>query len=230
MHTLKSCNQAGKTFFWDTNPSSKLPSMLKFCAWFQKLRAVEGMQQSFDLFFVSSNKHKYLEARNILDSFGIRLGFLRLSLEEIQSNSTKKIAIKKAKDAFSKSRKSLIVEDAGLFINSLDGFPGPYSSFVFQTIGNEGILDLLGKKRDAKFVSLITYCDKKITKSFEGKIDGTISKKLRGTGWGYDPIFIPKSSSKTFAEIKNKNKLSHRYKSLKKFASWYLRKQESSDQ
>ena len=54
------------------------------------------MQQSFDLFFVSSNKHKCLGLKNILDSFGIRLGFLKLSLEEIQSNSIKKkVQIKK---------------------------------------------------------------------------------------------------------------------------------------
>ena len=65
---------------------------------------------------------------------------------------------------------------------------------------------------------------KKLSKSFEGKLDGTISKNLKGKGWGYDPIFIPKNSLKTFAEIKNKNELSHRFKALKKFASWYLRK------
>ena len=182
------------------------------------------MQQSFDIFFVSSNKHKYLEAKTILDSFGIRLGFLKQGLEEIQSDSIKKIATKKAKDAFSKCKKPLIIEDDGLFINSLDGFPGPYSSYVFQTIGNKGVLNLVGTKRSARFVSLITFCDKKTTKSFEGKIDGTISKKLKGKGWGYDPIFIPKNSSDTFAEIKNKNELSHRYKALKKFANWYSHK------
>lgn len=58
------------------------------------------MQQSFDLFFVSSNKHKYQEAKKILDSFGIKLGFFKLNLEEIQSNSLKDIASKKAKMHF----------------------------------------------------------------------------------------------------------------------------------
>ncbi len=190
------------------------------------------MQQSSDLFFASSNKHKYLEAQAILGSSGIRLGFLKLSLEEVQSDSIEKIATKKAKDAFSRCNKPLIVEDDGLFISSLAGFPGPYSSFAFQTIGNRGILNLLrAKRRDAKFVSLITYCDKKITKSFKGKIEGMISKKPKGKGWGYDPVFIPKNSSKTFAETRNKNELSHRCKALTKFASWYcLRRQESTDQ
>ena len=191
---------------------------------FQKLRVVGDMHKSFDLFFVSSNIHKYQEAKKILDSFGINLGFFKSNLEEIQSNSIKDIALNKAKNAFSKCKKPLIVEDDGLFINSLKGFPGPYSSYVFKTIGNKGILDLLKQNRTAKFISVITYCDEKTLKSFNAKLDGTISKNQKGKGWGYDPIFIPKNSKKTFAELNNKNELSHRYKALKKFSNWYLHK------
>ena len=182
------------------------------------------MQQSFDLFFVSSNNHKYQEAEKILNTFGICLGFSKYALEEIQSNSLKDIALKKARDAFSKYKKPVMIEDDGLFINSLGGFPGPYSSFVFKTIGNDGILKLLKNSRNAKFVSIITYCDKNNLQSFVGNLDGTISKSQKGKGWGYDPIFIPKKMKKTFAEIENKNELSHRYKALKKFSSWYLYK------
>ena len=182
------------------------------------------MQQSFDLFFVSSNRHKYQEAKKILDSFGIKLGFLKFDLEEIQSSSLKEIASKKSKDAFSKYKKPIIIEDDGLFIDSLCGFPGPYSSYVFKTIGNKGILELLKNKRKAKFVSIISYCDKKILQSFDAKLDGSISYSQQGKGWGYDPIFIPKNTRKTFAEMNNKNELSHRYKALKKFSNWYLHK------
>ena len=193
------------------------------------MRVVVGMRKLFDLYFVSSNSHKYKEAKSILDSFGIKLGFLKLNLEEIQSNSLKEIAEKKAKDAFSKCKKPLIIEDDGMFIDSLNGFPGPYSSYVFKTIGNKGILKLVPSKRKAKFVSIITYCDKKILESFDAKIDGTISKYQKGKGWGYDPIFLPKNSRKTFAEIDSKNELSHRFKALKKFSNWYLHKLESND-
>ena len=180
------------------------------------------MHKSFDLFFVSSNYHKYEEAQIILDSFGIKLGFFKSNLEEIQSNSIKDISIVKAQDAFSKCKKPLIIEDDGLFIDSLNGFPGPYSSYVFKTVGNAGILDILKQKRIAKFISVITYCDKKTLQSFTAKLDGTISKNQKGNGWGYDPIFIPKNMKKTFAELHDKNELSHRYKALKKFSNWYL--------
>jgi len=187
------------------------------------------MQQSSDLFFVSSNYHKYQEAKKILRSFGINLGFFKYELEEIQSDSLKEIASKKAQHAFQKYRKPIIIEDDGIFIDSLSGFPGPYSSYVFKTIGNKGILQLLKQNRKAKFVSIISFCDAKNSKSFEAKIDGSISKIKKGEGWGYDPIFIPKNLNKTFAELDNKNEISHRYKALKKFSNWYLHKLESSD-
>ena len=186
------------------------------------------MHKSFDLFFVSSNNHKYQEAKIILNSLGINLGFLKSNLEEIQSDSLNDIAMIKARDAFSKFKKPIIVEDDGLFIDSIGGFPGPYSSYVIRTIGNRGILDLLKKgdsedNREAKFVSIITYCDKTVLKSFKGKLSGQISKTQKGKGWGYDPIFIPNDSTKTFAQINNKNKLSHRYNALKKFSKWWQR-------
>ena len=182
------------------------------------------MHKSFDLFFISSNSHKYHEANNILDSFGISVGFLKSDLKEIQSNSLHEIAIVKARDAFSKFKKPVLIEDDGLFIDSIAGFPGPYSSYVLKTIGNKGILNLVKNDRNAKFVSIITYCDKITLESFVGKLDGKISKSQKGKGWGYDPIFIPKNLKKTFAELNNKDELSHRYKALKKFSKWYLNK------
>lgn len=182
------------------------------------------MPQSFDLFFVSSNSHKFQEVKKILKQFEINLGFFRCELEEIQSDSLKEIAGHKAKQAFQKCKKPILIEDDGLFIDSLNGFPGPYSSYVFDTIGNEGILKLVKNNRQAKFVSIISFYDKKNNEFFESKVNGTISKKLKGTGWGYDPIFIPSNSKNTFAQLTDKNKISHRFKALRKFANWYLDK------
>ena len=182
------------------------------------------MHRLSNLLFVSSNIHKFREVKKILNSFQINIQFFKLNLEEIQSNSIKEIAIKKAQDAFSKCKKPLIIEDDGLHIDSLYGFPGPYSSYVQKTIGNQGIINLVKADRNAKFVSNITYCDKYCFKSFEGKLFGTISKSEKGNGWGFDPIFIPKNQKQTFGELTDKNNISHRYKALKKFSNWYLHK------
>mgnify|MGYP003704698255 CR=1 FL=1 len=107
------------------------------------------MQEWNDVYFVSSNKHKYVEAKEILSSFGIKLGFFEAKLVEIQSNSLSEIARAKALDAFSKCKKPIIIEDDALVIQSLGGFPGPYSSYVFDTIGNKGVI-LLTKRNSNK--------------------------------------------------------------------------------
>jgi XTP/dITP diphosphohydrolase len=183
------------------------------------------MPESYDVLFASSNVHKYEEAKKILAEFGIKLGFFQTELVEIQDDSLSKIALQKALDAYGKCKKPVIVEDDGLFIDSLSGFPGPFSSYVFKTIGNNGILKLIDDNRDAQFVSIIAFCDSSNEPMlFGSKVDGTISKNLQGTGWGYDPIFIPEKQNKTYAELADKNKLSHRYESLKKFTDWFNNK------
>lgn len=179
------------------------------------------MRKSFDLYFASSNKHKYSEAREILSKFKIDLGFFEFAPVEIQSDSILEIAAQKSLDAYASCKRPVIVEDDGLFIPSLGGFPGPYSSYVFKTIGNSGVLDLARSKREAEFHAVISYCDGKKPALFRGITRGTISKKQKGQGWGYDPIFIPRGKTKTYAQLDDKNAISHRYRALAKFASWF---------
>jgi len=178
---------------------------------------------SYDVLFVSSNKNKFYEAQNILSQNGINLGFFKTPLKEIQAESLKEIAAQKADEAYRKIRKPLIIEDAGLFIESLNGFPGPFSSYVFKTIGNSGILRLVKTNRKAKFQSVVAYCDNKYgVVLFDAKVEGKISKNSKGKGWGYDPIFIPHGLIKTYAILSNKNEISHRYKALNKFSNWFV--------
>ena len=185
------------------------------------------MPKSSDVLFASSNTNKYEEAKKILAEFDIELDFFQTDLVEIQDDSLAKIAVQKALNAYDKCKKPVIIEDDGLFIESLSGFPGPYSSYIFNTIGNNGILKLMGDNRDAQFVAIIAFCDSSNEPTlFESRVAGTISKNIQDGGWGYDPIFIPEKQNKTYAELTNKNKLSHRYESLKKFASWFNSKRE----
>ena len=179
----------------------------------------------YDVLFVSSNKNKFNEAKNILSKNGINLGFFKSSLREIQAESIKEIASLKVDEAYRQCNKPVIVEDAGLFVESLNGFPGPFSSYVFKTIGNSGILRLVKTNRKAKFQSVVAYCDNKYgVVLFDAKVEGKISKNSKGKGWGYDPIFIPNGQNKTYAMLSNKNQISHRYKALKKFSNWFVRK------
>lgn len=180
--------------------------------------------------FASSNEHKFLEARAILFPFDIEVLFARMDLREPQSDSLAEIAGEKAKAAFAIVRRPVIVEDDGLFIDSLKGFPGQYSSFVFQTIGNQGILKLLAgsTERAATFRSVISYHDGSTLSISEGNVKGRISETASKGGWGYDPIFVPDGSSLTFAELgEEKNKFSHRKRGLENFASWLLQQEQA---
>jgi len=180
-------------------------------------------------FFATGNVHKFNEARHVLSEFRITAAMLKVKMVEIQDNSIENIAVASALDAVKKCRLPIIVEDAGLFIKALNNFPGPYSSYVFWTIGTSGILKLMEgiDDRDAYFHSVVAFCkprEKPIT--FHGKVEGKIVQEERGNGgFGFDPIFAPlKSDGKTFAEMKTeeKNRFSHRAEALRKFAKWYI--------
>lgn len=176
------------------------------------------------IIFVSNNENKFVEIRAFLIQHKIKLSFRKLNLLEVQSNSLEEIASQKADFAFRIFCDDLIVEDTGLFINELNGFPGPYSSYVLKTIGNSGILRLLlnKSKRCATFKSVIAFSNGKQTRIFVGEVRGTISNKVGKKGWGFDPIFIPTMENSTYGEIgERKIEISHRSAAIKKFINWY---------
>jgi len=182
------------------------------------------------VFFVTGNIHKFNEARKILAEYDISVAMLNIDAVEIQDDSLENIAKTSAIDAVEKSDLPVFVEDAGLFIKALNGFPGPYSSYVYRTIGTKGILKLMQneRKRDAHFSPVVAFCNPKESlepKIFQGKIEGTITYDTRGKqGFGYDPIFQPYGrNGRTFAEMttQEKNKHSHRAQALRKFAKWH---------
>ena len=183
------------------------------------------------IFFATSNVNKLNEARRVLAEHKIAVGMLRVKSLEIQSESLEKIAAASVVDAFEKCRLPIIVEDAGLFVDALNGFPGPYAAYVYRTIGNQGLLKLMEnvKTRNARFESVIAYLSKdlKSPKCFNGQVQGEIiTEQRRGngnSGFGFDPIFKPIGASKTFAEmsISEKNGFSHRAEAFQVFAQWY---------
>ncbi len=177
------------------------------------------------ILFLTNNLHKYNEAFQILSEYDIHLKHLAYDKLEIQSYSIEEVSKYSAIQAHKQLKQQLIVEDAGLIIHSLNGFPGPYSSYVFRTIGCNGILRLMRGAIDrlAEFHSVVTYIDlKEGIKCFTGVVHGHISYEKKGEdGFGFDPIFIPKTETLTFAEFSSdyKNKISHRAKALRLFAN-----------
>lgn len=180
-------------------------------------------------FFVTSNIHKFREARLVFAEYKVAAALIRVKIHEIQDDDIENIARVSAMEAAEKCNLPVIVEDTGLFVDGLGGFPGPYSSYVYRTIGTRGILKLMRgiSQRRAYFRSVVAYCDPRGSlRCFYGRAEGRISRRGRGaSGFGFDPIFESSSGrGKTFAEMttKEKNRHSHRAKALRKFARWYV--------
>ncbi len=176
---------------------------------------------------VTSNEGKFRELQEVAKEFGIELEWVKLPKFEIQSEDLSEIVRFSAQLAYSVVREPLIAEDTGLFIEALNGFPGPYTSYARKTIGLDGVLKLMRgvSNRKARFVTYLAYVDRDIVKVFRGEVEGEISEEVRGTGgFGFDPIFIPKGENRTFAEmsVEEKNKYSHRAKAFREFAEFYL--------
>ena len=182
------------------------------------------------ILFHTGNKGKFLEASNLMRLKGIKLQLLsdhspEIQVIEPQLDAFQEVAVSKLKQVVGQLGDGfdadwIMVEDAGLLIDHLDGFPGPYSSYVFSTIGPEGILKLMQgvESREARFIASIALWDGDRVHSFEGKCEGIISPKPVGVrGFGYDPIFIPNGGNgRTFSEMQEdeKSSFSHRANAL----------------
>ena len=179
---------------------------------------------------VTSNPGKAREFESIFSGYGLSFRIEPIKTPEIQAVDLRVIAEQSAIYAYDILREPVLVEDAGLFIDALNGFPGPFSSYVYRTIGIRGILKLMENVEDrrARFLSVIAFYTPMIggVKIFTGEVEGYIAREPRGSGgFGFDPIFIPaEGDGRTFAEqsIEEKNKLSHRARAARKFAEWML--------
>ena len=155
---------------------------------------------------VTSNLNKVREFKAILGS-KIKINHIEMHYKELRSDSNEEIAIESAERLAKQLKKNVVVEDSGLFIDALNGFPGACSAFVHKRIGLNGILKLMegSKDRTCYYNSAVAYCEpnKKAT-SFSVTEKGLISEKIKGIhGFGHDSIFIPQGSKKTYGEIEN---------------------------
>jgi len=154
---------------------------------------------------------------------GYELEHIKLSYPEIQADTIEETIKPGLQWLMERYRRPLMIDDSGLFIDALKDFPGVYSSYVFKTVGCEGILKLMKgiEDRSARFECCIGFmlpCGRPTV--VKGVSKGSIAQKMVGAGgFGYDPVFVPEGYSKTFAQldISEKNKISHRGRAIEAF-------------
>jgi XTP/dITP diphosphohydrolase len=181
--------------------------------------------------FITTNKHKFEEVKNILDEFRIEVEQLVMEYDENKETSMDEVCKKASKELAEKLNKSIFVEDTGLFFDAYDNFPGPLPKFVFNGIGFEGIFRLLkDKNRSAYFKTVIGYCEPgKSPILFEDIMTGKFSEEVikpEKDVMPYDHIFIPEGCNKVIAEMdmETKNSFSQRGKVARKLGEYLISK------
>lgn len=177
----------------------------------------------------TSNGHKVAEANFVLKEFGVVLVGRDVKGDELQSLEPATVAKASLESILPSFGRPLVVEDTGLFVKSLNGFPGALASHAFKTIGNQGILKLLAGEgdRSAYFEAAVAYgLPPDHIWIFTGSVHGAISEEAAGTaGFGFDPIFVPQGFDKTFSQmtLQEKSKVSHRARAFRRLGAWVTR-------
>ena len=189
------------------------------------------------LIFATNNQHKVDEIRwvpgNNFKIISLKEAGINIDIPEphdtLEANASEKSRI-----VCQLTGKNCFSEDTGLETAALDGEPGVKSARYageersFEENINKLLMNLQDKKnRNARFRTVISLLFQGQEYLFEGICNGTIIEEKRGeNGFGYDPVFVPDGSTKTFAEMEldEKNKFSHRKKAMEKLVTFLSKK------
>ena len=183
-----------------------------------------------EIYYVTTNSGKFEEVESYIKKHEptIELKKFEAEIPEIQTLDQKTIAVDKALSAWEILQKPLLVDDAAIYFEKYNKFPGTLSKFVSQGIGHEGIKKLFEDGDKAYFLLYMTYIDGPDSfKIFEGKCEGTLKKPKEFYGnpnLPYDCVFMPKGIDKTYAQLRNTpeaNKYLYRLRALQSFLNWY---------
>ncbi len=152
------------------------------------------------LYFITGNKNKFAEAKAILPS----IEQLDIELPEIQEIDPQKIIEAKLQEAFKHTEGQFIVEDTSLYLDCLNGLPGPLIKWFLKAMGNEGLVNVCEKLGNDHVVAKTIIGYAKSSEEilfFEGALKGRVVKPQTESSFGWDPIFMPEGQIKTFAEM-----------------------------
>jgi non-canonical purine NTP pyrophosphatase (RdgB/HAM1 family) len=161
---------------------------------------------------VSGNRGKIAEARRVA---GPDLEAVELDLPEVQSLDLLEVLAAKGEEAWRRLGRPLVVEEAGLELAAMNGFPGPLVKWMLEAVGAPGLARTaaaLGNARATARCALL-YRDASRTLIAEGLTEGSLVLPPRGgNGFGWDPVFLPDGEPRTFGELTgpDKDAVSHR--------------------
>lgn len=182
-----------------------------------------------EITYVTGNSGKFEEVKRFFVRHmpALKLCHKNLPITEIQSDVQLDIALDKARQAWQQLKKPVLVEDAGIYFDQYENFPGALTKFVYLGIGIEGLLKLVKEGDKATFLLHLIYLEDPDTyQIFKGECVGSIviPKNLSAhPELPYDDIFKPNGSDKTYAELRGTDEFeryAYRVDALKKFLRW----------
>lgn len=182
------------------------------------------------IYFITGNDGKFREFKEQIPD----IERLDIDLPEVQSLDPEVVITEKLKAAQKQLKDACyIVEDTSLYLEGLNGFPGPLIKWLTEAVGNIGVYNLTQKIHNSNAIAktYIGYCDMngKI-ELFNGELHGTIVAPVRtlNEGFGWDEIFKPEGVSETFAEMGNdyKKEFSMRTQAIRKLIEFLDNKEE----
>lgn len=96
-----------------------------------------------EIIYVTGNESKLFSAKKILEPLGLKITNQKIPLIEIQADNVEEVAKYKAKEASKILKSNVLVNDIGLFVEALGDFPGPYTHYIDDKLGEDGLLKLL---------------------------------------------------------------------------------------
>ena len=172
--------------------------------------------------FVSSSRGKFQEIEAIL---GRPVERVDLDLPEIQAIDVAVVARDKAEAAFRATGRPVFVEDTGLYLAGLNGLPGALVRWFVATIGVQGICNLIiaGADRSVVARTAVAASDGDTVEVITGETSGILTLAPRGAGgFGWDAIFQPDGSERTFAEMgeAERDRFSMRRRAVDQLRPW----------
>lgn len=184
-------------------------------------------EKNMNILLITGNAGKAAEFKKLLDIPNVTLDHKKLDLHEIQETDIRAISRFKSEQAIQQAQKqnlnydAVLTDDTALQLDALNGLPGPLIKWFLDRLEAKGIWELTnGKKPEAQAVCMLGlgWIQSGKTEHFAGTVEGKLVEPVGNKGFGWDGIFLPNHSEKTYGELSDieKNRISHRAKAVEK--------------
>ncbi|MCL5436753.1 MAG: hypothetical protein M1549_02675 [Candidatus Dependentiae bacterium] len=183
-----------------------------------------------EIFYATGNRGKFEDLHTFLKHSAPEITLLQFAeeLPELQSTDQRFVAIEKAKEAWRRLHRPVLIDDAGIYFERYDDFPGVFTKYFYRGVGFAGIQRLVpvGDPVYYQLHLVYAYGDSEHA-VFVGRCDGTLvypSEFPLNPPLPFDTLFVPRGETRTFAELRALGILEpydHRVAACKDFLRWF---------